>query len=150
MSIAAYPVYPLLQRQQQASSHYQEMEITTADPFELVLILYRGAIQKLKSSLDCFGADCIEQRINKINKAGAMIGELQSTLDFERGQQIALSLGRLYAYMLQRLLEANLQQDPSAVEEVIKLLQTLASAWQEVQALNAQQHLDSERIELSA
>ena len=150
MSIATYPTFTLQQRQQQAGSHYLEMEISTADSLNLVLILYRGAIQNLKRSLACFSSGCIEGRIEAINKAGAMIGELHSTLDFERGQQIAASLDRLYAYVQRRLLEANLQRDPSAVEEVIKLLAMLESAWEEIQSGNAPQFLDGERVELSA
>ncbi len=150
MSIATYPTYPLQQRQRQAGSHYQEMEINTADPLNLVLILYRGAIKNLKRSLECFSSGCIEGRIDAINRAGAMIGELHSTLDFKRGAQVAASLDRLYAYIQRRLLEANLHKDASAVQEVIKLLTMLESAWEEVRARSDQQVFDGERVQLSA
>lgn len=150
MSSAAFQTYSPQPNQQQARSRYLETDINTADPFELVLILYRGAIQNLSCSLDFFASRLIEKRVNAINRAGAMIGELQSTLDFEKGGQIASSLDRLYAYMLQRLLDANLQQDPLAVQEVIKLLKTLVSAWEEAQSATGSPHPASERIKLSA
>lgn len=150
MSIAAYQTYSLQQRQQSAGSHYLEMEINTADPIHLVLILYRGAIKYLKRSLDCFSSGMIERRIESINKASAMISELHSTLDFERGQPIADSLDRLYSYIQKRLLEANLQQDPAAVQETITLLGTLASAWEEVQIRKQRHEFESEGVELSA
>lgn len=150
MSIAAHQTYSLQQRQQEAGNHYLEMEINTADPLHLVLILYRGAIKNLKRSLDCFAQGVIEGRIQAINKASAMISELHSTLDFERGQPIAGSLDRLYSYLQQRLLEANLKQDPSAVQEAIRLLSTLASAWEEVRIRHEEHAFESERVELSA
>lgn len=150
MSIAAYQTYSLQQSQQSVGSHYLEMEINTAGPIHLVLILYRGAIKYLKRSLDCFAEGSIEGRIESIKRASAMISELHSTLDFKRGQPIAGSLERLYSYIQRRLLEANLQQNPAAVEESIKLLDTLASAWEEVQIKQERHEMESERVELSA
>ncbi len=134
-----------------AGSHYLEMEITTADPLGLVLILYRGAINSLQEALDYFGDDQIENRINAIDKGISMIGELKATLDFERGQPVAGSLDRLYTYMLRRLTFANVQRKPEPVHEVIKLLRTLESAWDEARSAEQAKGSDSpERVELSA
>ena len=73
----------------------------------------------------------IEQRVTAMDKAMAMIGELQAALDFDKGAEIATSLDLLYAYMLRRLTEANVTKDPQPVEEITKLLGILESAWQE-------------------
>lgn len=133
-----------------AHSHYQEMEITTADPFELILILYRGAVHRLQSSLDAFEAKNIERRATDINKAVEMIAELKGSLDFERGQQIAVQLDRLYSYMLRRLSEANCRQDANIVREVINLLKTLESAWDGAREKTRQERGGGEHVRLSA
>ena len=121
------------------ANYYKNMEINTAGPFELILILYRGAIDNLKRARLHFDQDNIEQRVQCINRAVGMIGELQSALDFERGKEIASHLGRLYSYMQGRLIDANLKRQPEAVDEVAKLLEILRSAWEGAQPGSAQQ-----------
>lgn len=119
------------------AGHYQRVEITTADPFELVLILYKGAIHQLNRARIHFCSDEIEQRVICINKAISMIAELHAALDYRKGGEIAANLGRLYAFMLRRLTEANLEKDRNAIDEVLKLLQILKSTWEEAR----QKHL---------
>lgn len=113
------------------TSYYQEVEVKTADPFELVILLYQGAIRNLNKAKSHLNRGEIEPRVQAINKAMAIIGELQAVLDFEKGKEIATSLDRLYTYMLNRLTEANVNRDTQRLEEVIKLLQTLKSGWEE-------------------
>ena len=60
-----------------------------------------------------------------------MIGELQAALDFNKGGEIAVSLNKLYSYMMNRLSIANSKQDSSPVNEVLALLSTLQSAWEQ-------------------
>ncbi len=137
--------------QQQAQNHYQQMEIKTADPFELILIIYRGALKNLTEALEHMEAGRIEQRVGAINKSVELIAELKSSLDFEQGKHIARSLDQLYTYMLKRLTEANLRQDPEPLREVIKLMRTLESAWAEARAnLQPQQRAEGEKVQLSA
>ena len=115
----------------QATKHYQRVRIQTADPIELILILCGGAVYHLKRATIFFEKGDIEQRVTAIDKAMAMIGELQAALDFDKGAEIATSLDLLYAYMLRRLTEANVTKDPQPVEEITKLLGILESAWRE-------------------
>jgi flagellar protein FliS len=58
-----------------------------------------------------------------------LIGELAGALDMERGGEIAVRLGRLYEYMLNRLTEANFRQSDEPLAEVLGLLATLTEAW---------------------
>lgn len=110
---------------------YQKIEVNTADPFELLLILYKGATHHLNLAKKFLESKDIEQRVRSINKAIAMIGELQAALNLEEGKHIAASLDRLYAYMLKRLTLANLKRDPALLDEVTQLLSTLQSAWEQ-------------------
>jgi len=125
---------------QSYATQYRQMEVKTADQFELLLILYKGAIGKLQSAKKHLQSGDIEARVAALNKATAMIGELQAALDFERGGQIAQSLDRLYTYMTTRLAKANLLQSEEQIDEVIKLLATLQSAWEEAQTLLANEN----------
>jgi flagellar protein FliS len=119
---------------QHYATQYREMEVKTADQFELVLLLYKGAAQHLHLAKQYLHQKDIEKRLQALNKAAAMIGELQTALDFEKGGEIAASLNQLYSYMLNRLWIANSNQDTAPIDEVLSLLSTLQSAWDQARA----------------
>ena len=54
--------------------------------------------------------------------------ELMSALRMDVGE-IARNLYRLYDYILRRLVEANIKNDRTRVEEVLKYLESLREAW---------------------
>jgi len=116
---------------QHYATQYREMEVKTADQFELVLLLYKGAAQHLSRAKNHILQKDIENRLKALNKAAAMIGELQTALDFEKGGEIAASLNQLYSYMLNRVWIANSKQDSAPIDEVLTLLSTLQSAWEQ-------------------
>lgn len=113
-------------------ARYQEVEVSTATPVELVVMLYDAAISSLQTAGEAMAAGDIATRTRSVNKVSSILAELQATLDFAAGGEIANSLDRLYAYMRNRLYQANLKQDPAAIEEVARLLAGLRSAWMEV------------------
>ena len=46
--------------------------------------------------------------------------------------EVAHNLGRLYDYVLMRLLHANMHNDPEAIENALAVLDVLRSAWKEL------------------
>ena len=120
------------------TSYYKQMEVQTADPFELVLILYKGAIDRLGQAKHFLQSGDIENRVLCLNKAAAMIAELQTALDFKNGGEIAVSLGRLYSYMQTRIAEANARKQVEPIDEVCHLLNVLLSAWEEAMTIRLQ------------
>ncbi len=113
-------------------SRYQEVEIRTATPIQLVLILYDATIANLQKARQHVANRDIAGRTHCINKASSILTELQSNLSFEAGGQIAQSLDRLYRYVKKRIFEANLKQDGGPLTECIRLLIGLREAWAEV------------------
>jgi flagellar protein FliS len=69
-----------------------------------------------------------------IGKAHDIINELSNTLDFEVGGNIAQDLERLYNFITEQLVKANLENDKKCLETVQKLLETLHSGWKEAVA----------------
>jgi len=118
---------------------YQEIEIKTATPVELVVLLYDAAIASLRKALEHLVAHNIEERTRCLNRASSILTELQASLDFENGGEIAPSLDRLYQYMKGRLFQANLHRDAAPLKEVVKLLSDLRAAWAETSQKEAQQ-----------
>ncbi len=69
-----------------------------------------------------------------VGKAVRLIGQLNETLDMERGGQIAENLRALYLYMLDRLTVANVTNDARIVGEVISLVRKVKSGWDQIVA----------------
>ena len=114
------------------AQRYQETEIRTASPIELVVLLYDAAISSLQKAQEHIAARNIEARTRCLNKAAAVITELQANLNFQAGGTIAPSLDRLYQYMKNSIVHANLRQETGPLVESVRLLTNLRSAWIEI------------------
>jgi len=114
------------------AGQYREIEIKTATPTELVVLLYDAAIAGLREARRHLQAGNIANRARCINKVTAILSELQANLNFEAGGEIARSLDRLYNYIRDRIFQANAKQDEAPLMEAIKLMDDLRSAWIEV------------------
>jgi len=64
---------------------YQEIEIKTATPLELVVLLYDAAVASLQKAQEHIAAREIAARTRCLNKASSILTELQAGLDFEVG-----------------------------------------------------------------
>jgi flagellar protein FliS len=110
-----------------------ETSVMSADPHELVSMLYRGALMAIADAKNGMQSKSIETKGKSISKAIAIIGEgLQASLDMKVGGEIARNLSDLYGYMVRRLVEANLKNDTAMLDEVAGLLTELQGAWNSI------------------
>jgi flagellar protein FliS len=108
---------------------YLESEVLSANPLQLIILLYRAAIESIAAARRHLRSGEIWERSRRINKALEVIGELAQSLDHGAGREISRNLAGLYTYMQARLIEANLQQAEPPLAEVESLLSTLLEAW---------------------
>ena len=87
-----------------AYTAYQRTNINTASRGRLIVLLYEGAVKQLTQAAALFEPDGklqaknIEQFGNCIQKAEAIISELEVSLDMEKGGEIAKNLMSLDLY----------------------------------------------------
>jgi flagellar protein FliS len=110
---------------------YRQTQAQTAAPGELIVMLYRGAVRFVASSIEGIEANNVEVAHNNLLRAQAVINELLETIDVERGGEVARNLWRIYEFMISRLVEANLRKDAAPAREVEQLLRDLLPAWEE-------------------
>jgi|SRR5581483_382540 len=108
---------------------YKQTQVQSRTPVELVVMLYDGAIASLTSASDAIGRKDIAARRDALSRAMAIISELQSTLNMEKGGEIAVSLDRLYDYANLRLLDGAMRNDAKPIEEVKRLFEILRDGW---------------------
>jgi flagellar protein FliS len=117
-----------------AHDAYLEGRILSADPLELVRLLYQGCTDAVREARRCLAEGEVAGRSRWVSKATDILTELIASLDRQRGGEIAGRLALLYDYMQRRLLDAHLQQADEPLAEVLGLLITLGEAWSGVQA----------------
>lgn len=115
---------------------YSSTAVNTASPGELTLMLYNGCLRFINQAKKAIYDNNIESRNINIQKAQAIIQELIMTLN--TNIDIADNMHKLYDYIYHRLMEANIQSDLSALEEVEGFIVEFRDTWKEVIKKNRQ------------
>ncbi|MBF0179854.1 MAG: flagellar export chaperone FliS [Magnetococcales bacterium] len=110
---------------------YKTSRANTASREDLLILLYEGAIRFLERSIEELAEGRLSEHKMSLRRGIAIIAELQNTLNFEKGGELAVQLFDLYAYMLDQLTQANLRKDASLIREVIQHLNTLLEGWRD-------------------
>ena len=109
---------------------YLESNVASADPVELVRMLYRAAIEAIESARRHLRSGDIAARSAELTRAGAILAHLSFSVNREADAGLGRNLIELYDYMQRRLLRANLEQSDRPLAEVSGLLRTLLEAWE--------------------
>ncbi|MBN1843523.1 MAG: flagellar export chaperone FliS [Deltaproteobacteria bacterium] len=111
---------------------YQQTNVMTADPKRLVIMCYEGAISNLRLAREKYDAREYEAKARAVQKFQDIVNELLCSLDFEKGGQIATNLRAIYEYMIRRILQGDVEKEPSVFDEVLGMLEELKGAWEEI------------------
>jgi flagellar secretion chaperone FliS len=98
---------------------------------ELTALLYEGFITNLEESLESIERKNFIEANEKLQRANDILERLGVGLRYEAGP-IAEQLDTLYNYMASQLIEANLHKDTQIIRHVLKLIQPIAEAWNEI------------------
>lgn len=124
--MAAFPQANKLAAYSSAAAHGG---VAAADPHKLVVMLMDGAIERIRAAQGCITRGELGEKAQLLQRAIAIVGELQASLDLSAGGQIAANLSELYDYMNRRLLKATVENNVEMLEEVSKLLHEIRGAW---------------------
>ena len=121
---------------QQAMNQYKNIELQTkidsATPHELILLLIQGAKSHICVAKSNIEHNEISAKGEHIGKAISILEGLQTCLDREKGQELAQNLDKLYEYIQQILLKANIDNNTQLLDEAIQLLNPIHDAWLEI------------------
>ncbi|MEM7219903.1 MAG: flagellar export chaperone FliS [Pseudomonadota bacterium] len=102
--------------------------VDDADPHRLIQMLLDGALERIHTAMGCISRGDVAGKGEQIGKAISIVEGLRISLNPEGGE-ISRNLGDLYDYIARRLLEANLADDPSRLNESASLLREIKTAW---------------------
>ncbi|EFD0441387.1 flagellar export chaperone FliS [Escherichia coli] len=109
-----------------------ESAVMSASQQQLVTMLFDGVLSALVRARLFMQDNNQQGKGVSLSKAINIIENgLLVSLDEESKDELTQNLIALYSYMVRRLLQANLRNDVSAVEEVEALMRNIADAWKE-------------------
>ncbi|HEX7819225.1 MAG TPA: flagellar export chaperone FliS [Sphingobium sp.] len=107
-------------------------KIECATPHQLVKILFDELMLAMESSaLSMVAGDSVKARDKQI-RALTLLHALDSSLDFEKGGEVALSLGVIYREVRQRVLAAVPENDATRMMSAHAVIGDIASAWGQI------------------
>lgn len=115
-----------------AYQSYQKNKYETASPHRLTLMLYNGAVQFAERAHKAIQSGSLEDTNKYIQKVQDIIYELMTSLNEPEGGELARNLKNIYLYLIDRLVQANIKKNADYVEEVIRHLTELQSAWEQI------------------
>lgn len=103
--------------------------IAEASPHRLIQMLLDGALDKIARAKGAMQRKQIEEKGSNITSAGSIVLGLRSSLDMDAGGELAANLDNLYDYMFRRLMDAHVNNDQAALDEVASLLREIKQGW---------------------
>jgi flagellar protein FliS len=111
------------------ASRYREMEVLSASPGRLVVLLYDHLLTQLRRARLAMEQGDVERRAAALERASSAVQELMVTLDHEKGGEIAAQLGGLYGFLLGELIVLGGSRDVAHLGRLIGIVSELRDAF---------------------
>lgn len=108
---------------------YLRTRVMTANPAELRLMLFDGAIKFAEQGREGLIEKDFEKAYNGVTRCQAILMELISSLQPEQDPDLCRKLSALYTFMYTRMMNASSERDPAIVDEVLNLLRYERETW---------------------
>lgn len=108
---------------------YKKTSVQTASKEQILLMLYQAAIKNCKKSIEAVKLKDVQKKGEHIGKLQDIVIELNNSLDFEVGGDVARELSSLYDYILYSSTQANIKIDVEPLEGSLRVLITLYDGW---------------------
>lgn len=119
-AMAALKQYQTVNTQAQAAE---------ASPHRLIQMLMEGGLARIAQARGAMEREQTALKGELIGKSIAIVAGLRESLDHQQGGEVAGNLDSLYEYMIARLTEANVSNEPAILEEVSGLLRNVKMGW---------------------
>ncbi len=122
--------------QAKAFQTYRQAATRSAPPGQIVLMLYDGVLRFLGQAQTGFALDdpkeFNETINNNIQRAQAIINEMNASLNMAEGGEFAQRMRGLYDYFDRLLQEANMSKTEAGIVEVVRHVTILRDSWAEM------------------
>lgn len=109
---------------------YRQQGVLTANPVELIVMLYDGCIKQLKIGSMAIAAMQVEKANTCLQKAQMIVMELINSLDLH--YSIAQELLNIYDFIINEIVKANAEKNAERIPGLINILEDLRDAWKTI------------------
>ena len=117
----------------EALREYQQIGTTAtvgeSSPHRLIQLMMEHALSRINFARGHIERKEVEKKGKNIGDAISVISGLQVSLNHKANKRMSDNFDALYTYMMRRLLEANLNDDLTILDEVAGLLREIKEAW---------------------
>jgi flagellar secretion chaperone FliS len=103
--------------------------VEQADPHTLISLVMQHILGNLAAAKGAIERKEIQNKGKMLNKVIGLIGELQNSLDMEKGGELSENLYGLYGYMISQVTQANIKNETHQLAEVAGLIAEIKSGW---------------------
>lgn len=114
-------------------------DLAVADPHRVIQLLMQGALENMAKAKGAIERKDYLVKGQTIGKATAIISSLKSALDMDASPELSANLDALYDFMINHLTVASRELSVEKVQEVMELLLTIKSAWDQISVSDREQ-----------
>lgn len=118
---------------------YLENMVLTANPIKQVILLYEKAILCLEEAMELMEVSSedpeqVKRKYEALGRATEILVVLNSTLNMERGGEIAKNLREIYEALISDIVRITAKGDePETLKKMVKILSDLKEGWEEAE-----------------
>jgi len=111
---------------------YQTSDTLGKSQLDLIIKVYDGAIAAYKKASQFFEKEDMSAGREELDKAKKFVTHLYTTLDMEKGGDIAEQLSQLYAFVVNQTNIVDATKDLKQIDDIISILDNLRQGWVEL------------------
>ena len=112
-----------------ALNRYKNVQVKTASPGELLVMLYDGLFRFLGEAKTAMESGERTRAAERISRSHQILQQLLGGLNREAAPELCENLEGLYLFSMRHIVNANIHQQPEKIGEVLKVLAPLREAW---------------------
>lgn len=110
-------------------SQYREIQVMSASPARLIVLLFEHLEVVMRRAQTAMRNEQVELRVENMGKARAIVSELLTTLDIDKGGDLAIDLSMLYGFLLGEMVDVGMRRDAVHLGRLIGIVNTLSTAF---------------------
>jgi flagellar protein FliS len=110
-------------------NNYQATDLLGKSPLELTIKVYDGAIASLNEAITNYKGNNLQGGYESMERARRFVVHLYTTLDRDRGGDVAANLSKLYAFLIDQINLVEATKDINSIDSSINVLKNVREGW---------------------
>ena len=125
---------------------YERTQTMGQSPLDLILKVYDGACAAYKAAEQAYRDEDFDAGFEQMERVRKFVTHLYTTLDQEKGGEVAENLAKLYAYLINQIDVIEGTKDLTALQSCMKVLSNIREGWRGVKEQSGSQSRQPEAV----